>query len=81
MVAAVQFKEYVASARVFDIIIDKFNYWKELYPVILLEVDKKTEVGFYYTIVPLSLTVSLRVEDNGKSLLNTQKVAQKKPEF
>ena len=62
MVAAVQFKRCVANAGIFCIIIGKFSHREESYPVVLLEVDKGLEVGFYHAVLPLGLTVCLRVE-------------------
>ena len=71
MVAAVQLKEYVSDAGNFCIIVSKFSYQKELYPVVLLEIDKSTEISFHCTVLPFSLTVSFKVEGSGKFLLDT----------
>ena len=49
----------MADASILDIGVSKLNYKKKLYPVILLEIDKSLKIGFYYTILPFSLTVCL----------------------
>lgn len=59
IVDAVEFKWRITSTRILEIIIDKFNYWKELSLIILLEIDESSEVGLYYIILPLYLTISL----------------------
>lgn len=76
VVAAVQLKECIAGASIFRIIIGKSNHWKDLCLVVLLEIDKSTEVSFYYIVLPLSLAVSLRVKGCKTSLFNSKEVTK-----
>ena len=65
----------MADTGIHGIIISKLRYGKKLCPIILLKVDKSLKVGFYYTIIPLSLVVSLRVEGNRESPLDIEEIA------
>ena len=76
MLAIVKLKGCIASAGVFHIIIGKFSYWKEPCPVVLLEVHKNTEVSFYCAVLPLGLTINLRVEGYEKSSFDSEKVTK-----
>ena len=78
MIATVDRKRCVTGVGIFCIIKGKFSYWKELYPVILCKVDKGLEVSLYNAILPLGLTVCLRVERGRESLPQAQEVAQGK---
>lgn len=49
----------IISAGVFRIIIDKFSYWKEPYPVDLFKFDKGFEIGFYGAVLPLCLNIPI----------------------
>ena len=64
----------MASAGVFDVVVGKLCHRKKPYPIILLKVDKSSEVGFYYTILPFGLPVRLRVESGGESLLDAKEI-------
>ena len=75
MIFAIEFKKCVANISIFGIIIGKLCYKKKLYLIILLKVDKNSEVDFYYTILPLSLAVYLWVKGNREFLLNTKEIA------
>lgn len=73
MIAIIGFKRYMAGAYIFRIIIDKLSYCKKLSSIILPIVNKNLDVGFYYTVLFLSLTISLSVKDRKESLLYFQK--------
>ena len=75
MISTIELKKYVASAGILGIDIDKLYYEKKLYPIILLEVDKGLEIGFYYIILPFDLVVCLWVKENGKFPLNVKEIA------
>ena len=62
MVSAVELKRCEAGASILGVIVGKFSYWEEPCPIILFEIDKSLEVGFHYTILPLSLAIRLRME-------------------
>ena len=64
----------MASIDIFGIIVNKLHNKKKLYLIILLEVDKNLEIGFYYTILPLNLAIYLWVENGGKFLFNVKKI-------
>ena len=69
-----ELKKYVIDTSIFKIIISKFCYEKKLYLIILIEVDKNLEIGFYYTILPFNLAIYLQVKGNGKSLFDAKKI-------
>ena len=65
----------MANAGILGIVVSKFRYGKNLCLVILLKVDEGLEVGFHYTILPLSLAVRLQVEGGEKFLLDIKEIA------
>ena len=75
MISAIELEKYMAGAGIFGIVVSKLCHKKKPYPIILLKIDKSLEVGFYCTILPLSLAVYLRVEDGGKYLLDAKEIA------
>ena len=75
MISAIELKRCVAGAGILGIVVRKFCHGKKPCPIILLEVDKNLEVGFYCTILPFSLAVRLRVEGGGESLLDAEEIA------
>ena len=75
MISAIELKRCVANAGILGIVVSKLCHGKKPYPIILLEVDKGSEVGFYRTILSLSLAVRLWVEGGGESLLNAEEIA------
>ena len=81
MVAAVQLKRSVTGAGIFRIVIGEFSHRKESCPVVLLEVDKGSEVSFYGAVLPLGLTICLRVEGGGKLAFDAKEVAKQRPEL
>ncbi len=66
----------MASTRIFGVVISKFSYYKEPNLMILLVVNKSPKVGFYHTILRLSLAVNLRMEGDKKSSLNLKEVIE-----
>ena len=64
----------MADAGIFCIVVGKLCYKKKSCPIILLEVDKSLEVSFYYIILPLSLTIRLRVEGNKEYPLDAKEI-------
>ena len=74
MISVIELKKYMAGTGIFGIIVGKFYYGKKPCPIILLKVDKNVEVGFFCTILPLCLAVSLRVKGGRKFLLNTEEI-------
>ena len=59
MIFVIKLKKYMNNIYIFDIIINKLNYKKKLYLVILLKFDKSLKISFHYTILPFSLVVYL----------------------
>ena len=70
IVAIIQLKKNITGISIFCIIIGKFNYQKEFYSVILLKVNKDLEVNFCGAVLPLGLTVCLRVKCGRELLLD-----------
>lgn len=74
MIVIVEFKKYVAIAYILGVVVGKFSCWEKPSPIILLIVDKISEVGLHHSILPLRLAVNLRVEGNREPFLDFQKV-------
>lgn len=64
----------MADACILSIVVSKLGYWKEPSPLILLVIDKNSEIGLYYTVWPLGLAISLRVKSNRAPLLDSKEV-------
>ena len=77
MIVIVQLKKHVTDARVLCIIISKLGYWQEPSPVILLEVDKDSEVRLHGAILPFGLPIYLRMEGGRELLLDVEEVAKR----
>ena len=74
MISAIELKKCVANASIFGIVVGKFCYGKKPCPIILLKVDKGSEVGFHYTILPFSLAVCLRMEGDEEFPLDAKEI-------
>ena len=74
MISAIKLEKCVANAGILGIIVGKLRYEKKSCPIILLKVDKSSEIGFHCIILPLSLAVCLRVEGNGESLPDAKEI-------
>ena len=81
MIAIIQLERNIAGARVFGLIISKLSYWWKPGPIILLEIDKSSNVCFPGTVLLFGLAVSLRMEGGKKLTLDIKKVAEQWPEF
>ena len=66
MVAIVQLKRRIASAHIFSIVESILSHWQELCPVILFEIDKSLDIGFYWIVLTFGLAVCLRMESYEK---------------
>ena len=75
MISAIELKKYAADTNIFGIVEGELRHGKKPYLIILLEVDKDPEVGFYCTILPLCLAVYLQVEGGRKFLLDVKEIA------
>ena len=74
MISAIKFKRCVVGAGIFGIIVSELCHRKKPCPIILLEVNKSSEIGFHRTILPLSLAVRLQVEGGEESLLDDKEI-------
>lgn len=75
MVAIIKLKRYVASIYNFSVVINNFSNSEEFNPIILFVIDENSKVSFYYTILPLSLAINLKIKSGKKSLLDFKKRA------
>ena len=75
MIFAIELEKYVAGASIFDIVISKLCHKKKSCLIILLKVDKSSEVSFYYTILSLSFAVCLWIKGGREFLLDVKKIA------
>ena len=62
MEVAIQLKRGIPDPGIFRIIISEISHRQEPYPVIMLVVDKGSEVDIYCTILSFSLAVNLGVK-------------------
>ena len=60
----------MAGANILGVMVGDFRHGKKPCPIILLKVEKSSEVDFYGTILPFGQSVHLRIESGGKSLLD-----------
>ena len=75
MISAIELIWYVTGADIYDIVVSKFCHEKKPCQIILLEVDKSSEVNFYRTILSLSLAVRLREEGDEESPHDVKEIA------
>ena len=75
MISAIELERYIAGTDIFSVVVDKLRHGKKPYPIILLEVDKGSEVDFHYTVLPFSLTICLWVEGGEEFLLDAEEIA------
>ena len=76
VVATVELKRRVTGARIFRIIVSKFGHREKPCPVILLVIDKGSEICFYRTIFSFGLAIGLWMEGGGEFPLNLQEITQ-----
>ena len=75
MISAIELEKCVADAGILGIIVSELCHGKKSCLIILLKVDKGSEVGFHRTILPLNLAVCLRVEGGEESPLDAEEIA------
>lgn len=76
MIAIVKLKKYMANAYILRIVVNKLNHQEKSSLIILRVVDKSLKIGFYHTVLPLCLAISLSVKGGGELLLNPKKVTE-----
>lgn len=64
VVAIVELKYYIASICNISIITCKFSQWYELSSSVLFIIDKSFEINLYYTVLPFSLFINLRINSH-----------------
>ena len=62
IIFVIKLEKYIANMIIFDIIINKLPYKKELYLIILFDINKDSKIDFHYTIPFLNLTIYLKIE-------------------
>lgn len=55
----VKYQKYMAGIDIFYIVICKLYYKYKLYPIVLLLIDKNSELSFYFFIFLHDLAISL----------------------
>ena len=75
MISAIELERCVAGAGILGIVVSELRHGKKPCPIILLKVDKDSEVGFHCTILPFSLAVRLRMEGGRESPLDAEEIA------
>ena len=74
MISAVKLKGYVIDTNIFSIIVGKLHHKKKLCQIILIQIDKSPKIDFYCVIWSFGLVVCLRVNGDGKFLLDVKKI-------
>ena len=64
MISAVELKRRKTGATILGVIVSKLSHRQESGPIILLEVDEGSKIGFHHTILLFGLPVCLGVESN-----------------
>ena len=64
MISAIELKKYVAGAGIFGVIIGKLRHKMKPCLIILLKVEKSSEIDFYCIILSFGLPVCLGVESS-----------------
>ena len=59
MIFIIELERCVAGASILSIIVGKLRYGKKLCPIILLKIDKDSEINFHHTILLFSLAIHL----------------------
>lgn len=77
MFSVVQLKKFVADTLILGIIEWKFCHWWELCLIILLKVDQRLKIGSYSAILPLCLSVGLRVQGSKETAIDAKKIAKR----
>ena len=75
MISAIELEKCVADAGILGIVVSELRHRKKPCPIILLEVDKSSKVGFHCTILPFGLIIRLWVEGGGESPLDAKEIA------
>ena len=65
----------MTNAGILGIVVNELYYEKKPCLIILLEIDKSSEIGFHCTILPFSLAICLQVEGGGEFSLNAKEIA------
>ena len=63
MVVTIKLKWDVIGASILGIVVGKFRHWQQSYLIILLSIDKYSEVYLHCTILLFYLAICLKVED------------------
>ena len=74
IISAIKLKRYVVGTGILGIIVGKLRHKKKPCLIILLKLDKSSEVGFYCTILPLRLAVRLQIESDGEFLFDAKEI-------
>ena len=70
----VRLKYFIQNLHIFDIIITTFIYKYEFHFTILIEFNENLKIYFNYIILLFHLTINLKIKDNRKSLIKTNKI-------
>lgn len=75
MIVVVELKKRMCSIHILSIVICKFSHGQEFCSVVLLSIDKNTQISLHYTVLSLDLTVYLRMKYSKELSFNAKKVA------
>lgn len=75
MIVAVELKKCMSSIHNLSITICKFSHGQVFCSVVLLSIDKNTQISLHYTVLSLGLAVYLWMKYSKELSFNVKKVA------
>lgn len=73
MILAVELERHMVSTRIFCFVVYKFCHREKPCLVILLLIDKSLEKDFFDIVLPLCMTIYLRIKGCKQLLLDSKK--------
>lgn len=70
----------MTGTDIFRIVVRKFGYGQEFWPMNLLPIDQWTKIYLHHAVITLNLAIYLQIKRNRDLLLDTHKIAEQKPE-
>lgn len=59
---------------ILSVVVREIYHWQEFYLVVLLLIDKNTQISFYCAILPIGLAGCLQIKSSRKLLLNIKEI-------
>ena len=76
MIVAIELKSGIANICIFGIVVKKLDQCQKSSPIALPEINKDLKVCIFSPVLPLDLTMNLRIKSNKKSPFYSKEVAE-----